>query len=69
MTSEWRPIETAPETVKAVLVWNGRDIWISGREKGHKSRDGMPTNGSDWFIGTHRFYPTHWMSLPEPPLT
>ena len=65
----WQPITTAPATIDAALVWNGHNIWISGRRAGRRSSDGMPTDGADWFIGVHRYYPTHWMPLPEPPLT
>jgi hypothetical protein len=63
----WQPIATAPKTVREVLVWNGSDIWISGRTEGRKGSDGMPTTGADWFIGVYRYYPTHWMPLPPPP--
>ena len=59
--SEWKPIETAPRTSKAILVWcpERKNIYIV-------------CWFDEWqhFCGTGRTLnetPTHWMPLPEPP--
>lgn len=67
--SEWTPIESAPKTRKAILVYcpdlkNAYEVfWLDV--------PGYPDEGY-WchFCGTHcelREIPSHWMPLPEPP--
>ena len=61
----WQPIETAPKTPKAILVWcpsircTFAVTWVrNGRDSGWE------------FFGSStrlREVPTHWMPLPEPP--
>lgn len=59
----WEPIETAPKNGRRVLLldhWGNYEIarWI-GEPHNHWSIDG--------FRSISR--PTHWMPLPEPPVT
>ena len=61
----WRPVTpfSPPWDGVPVLVWRAGDsVWISGRKR-------TPYAGMnhDWYLGSHRFPPTHWRPLPEPP--
>lgn len=64
--SEWQPIETAPEDGTWVFVyWKGMPVsfypltaFNSGDEYGWE-----PVLARDF----GEIFPTHWMSLPEPP--
>ena len=61
----WQPVTptSPPWNGVPVLVWHAQGgIWISGRKKAQYA--GM---GYDWYLGNHRFPPTHWRPLPEPP--
>ena len=61
----WQPVtDTSPPwDGTPVLVWReGDGIWISGRK--HSRYPGV---GYNWYLGSHRFPPTHWQPLPEPP--
>lgn len=62
----WQPVTptSPPWNGVPVLVWkDGDSVWISGRKR-------TPYAGMnhDWYLGSHRFPPTHWMSLPKPPV-
>ncbi len=70
---EWQPIETA-SSQKDVLVWDGENISIAHRSdlfgdwyavadgktiwEGHRDRGGLM-----------EVSPTHWMPLPDPPVS
>jgi hypothetical protein len=60
---EWQPIETAP-TDETVLIY-----WDQGVQAGYLNpEDGwyaVAGHGSKWLYQP----PTHWMPLPNPPLT
>lgn len=68
--TEWQPIDTVPDDVMTVLGYSPRG-----------SQEGTPCiaqityyegNGNTgWWepVDGNRFYPTHWMPLPNPPLT
>jgi hypothetical protein len=78
MSSEWKPIETAPEG-KPILVWvpginSGLDsaevviiLWSADDPSGRGYSiwtNGGPNGGSDMDF---EHSPTHWMPLPKPP--
>lgn len=61
-TSEWQPIETAPEDGTPILAWSDEGV----------SYVCWGLNGIWTFFQNHRgdkfhFRPTHWMPLPTPP--
>lgn len=72
--SEWRPIETAPG--EPVIVWNGRRVTVGERWEPSEVAPGLECQ-----IGWHDIVdpgysdpamepqPTHWMPLPEPPVS
>ena len=64
MTTEWKPIETAPKDDKQVPLWNPDNphgewpymgVWDAIRQAWTVHVDGQI------------IYPTHWMPLPDPP--
>ena len=63
MTSQWQPIETAPND--AVLTTDGEYCLAASRHDG-KWYSGW--NGGDWHFRVE-IIPTHWMPLPTPPET
>jgi Protein of unknown function (DUF551) len=72
----WQPIETAPRDGTEILMTNGVDVssgqWFS-EYGGTFDRDGAPNcderdaGWMDWSGGMQPD-PTHWMSLPTPPI-
>ena len=66
---EWQPIETAPKdgtliivhtyTGNTTIAWYYKETGLWPHDEPY-SEDGEPCN-----VG----YPTHWMPLPEPPVT
>lgn len=63
ISEAWQPIETAPTTGERILLAHGNSVW----------EDEWWIGGS-WLecheTGTHRGeVPTHWMPLPEPPIS
>lgn len=71
--TQWQPIETAPKDGTRVIVcWSTGEVTISSRIIGkfaHKSRDGMPLNGHEWFPSPAKAISRvfGWMPLPDPP--
>ena len=57
---EWRPIETSPKDGQRVLVFDPR----RGRVMGVEIRQ---ADGEWWRM--NKLGPTHWMPLPQPPVT
>lgn len=60
--SEWQPIETAPHTGIAILVWQP---WKSGRNCqtiAHYANGWVDRDCEELFVD-----PTHWMPLPDAP--
>jgi len=59
---EWKPIETAPKSLKSILLSGDRKIadgyWGAQCNKGK----------GDWVWPYVRTEPTHWMPLPKPPM-
>lgn len=76
--SEWRDIETAPRTGygRSIMVaWKGNGYMDIVRYDA-VNRRWYSTRGVKWrwlgwkcfsFYSNKKFYPTHWMPLPEPP--
>ena len=59
----WKPIETAPKDGHPLLLFSNRIAnFGTGIFIGYFEGD---CNG--WNDGQHRFSPSHWMPLPEPP--
>jgi hypothetical protein len=59
---EWQPIETAPKDGTPALFYE-RNTYDYEIHLGYYDK------GSWWnnLFEPYRFYPTHWMPLPEPP--
>jgi len=61
---EWQPINTAPlDTL--VLLYLGDEGFAIGES--WRTYDEQPYGLTWWVEERGRFYPTHWMPLPEPP--
>jgi len=70
----WQPIETAPKDGTAILVSNGRGVWVAKYKAVFQS--GYKPD-SPWFcLMLNKDYipgkfragaPTHWQPLPQPP--
>jgi hypothetical protein len=78
---EWQPIETAPH-MKTILLFAVTYIGDDGAIRNWKMSTGffhtgyavLRDNKSPWNwegrqLATYEIHPTHWMSLPEPPVT
>lgn len=73
MMTEWQPIETAPKDGTRVDLWVEVSLLGAGRET-----DCYWDRGA-WFIPANNYgdgcstydgqMPTHWMPIPEPPLS
>ncbi len=63
--SDWKLIETAPRDGQSILVINGAwrtvAVW-------HRVYDMWVTNGPVYSPYPNDEQPTHWMSLPAPPI-
>lgn len=73
-TGKWYPIDTAPKDESVLICEDGVIAvahWWSciskhdGRDIGHWTTDCV--SGFDWEFDLRR--PTHWMPLPDPPVT
>jgi hypothetical protein len=68
----WKPIETAPKTSKAILVWVPENkctfcvTWAALGSGGSRESGGWGIFGGGWRDMVQR--PSHWMPLPEPPI-
>jgi hypothetical protein len=68
---EWQPIETVPMNTYVLVFMNG-DMF-----KGKLEEEGIYKNWDFPFADAHgcgccagcKDYPTHWVPLPEPPVT
>jgi hypothetical protein len=60
---EWQPIETAPEGISDLLLWNGQRVFL-GWLSDDGWHDSTNVEHQDWPESPQ---PTHWMPLPEPP--
>jgi hypothetical protein len=76
MTQDWQPIDSAPKHGVILLygcehhrhIW-GRGYWFQG----------VPGDGEGWITSSFftspkddmrgTFTPTHWMALPDPPVS
>jgi hypothetical protein len=66
---EWQPIETAPTNGKQFICWNGEEMLILNKPKGH-ALGRWEKISKKWTGSFVRFdNPTHWMPLPPPPNT
>lgn len=73
--SEWRPIETAPKDDKSILAFiplptmslpeNYRVLCLLWDDGGYTTQPGWRTDTPHFM----RFEPTHWMPLPDPPVS
>ena len=63
---EWRLIETVPDMgITDVILWNGHRVFT-----GWKADDGWHDSGNqDHADDPEDPQPTHWMSLPDPPVS
>lgn len=64
--SEWQPINTAPKTRSAILVWceERRNTYIVTWMDGTFGPEGWHHFGDGGFVYE---CPTHWMRIPSPP--
>jgi hypothetical protein len=61
--SAWRPIETAPDSSKTVLLFGDGPAILACVYVG-----GWDELNQHWrLIGAGICFPTHWMPLPKPP--
>jgi hypothetical protein len=70
VTDEWQPIETAPKDGMPVLGYADGDmatvVWRMSATYGERAGTwALVTSGS--FAEDDRWWPTHWMPLPEAP--
>lgn len=65
MSNDWKPIETAPKDGSKILLFlmHGNGCVVAYWRKAHKTWD-IPMHMVE-ICGT----PTHWMPLPEEPIT
>ncbi len=65
----WQPIETAPKTSRAILVWcpERRNTYVVTWWSIDESRTSWVHFGGT--SGELYETPSHWMPLPEPPAT
>lgn len=69
----WQPIETAPK-MKNLLLWAATDVGENGEIKNWKMDTGYWSSGVEcWVWSGYQvrkvdIQPTHWMSLPDPPV-
>ena len=75
--SDWQPIETVPK-MKIVLLWAVTDLGPDGEVRNWKMATGCRCTGSEarewwewsgYILRDYDIPPTHWMPLPDPPLT
>ena len=74
----WQPIETAPKDGSRVLIWRG-DTYSAEAVAGYWDDDKYARNPRPYWTGHDHYWrgkrwcrehaPTHWMTLPEPPVT
>lgn len=66
MTSNWKPIETAPKNKDILLYAKGGHTDFIG--VGHGAVRNLPFYGKheSWFWA-YAIHPTHWQPLPDPP--
>lgn len=77
--SKWQPIETAPKTGDAVLLWKPDEravgeytvVGYYGQIPQHDGHwvivGGSPLGYFSTVANADQDYPTHWQPLPEPP--
>ena len=65
---KWQPIETAPRDGKTIFVAIAIGIKVGSTEN-YTTDPWCVWHGTDdeYVRWPHRFLPTHWMPLPEPP--
>lgn len=73
---EWQPIETAPKDGTQILIWISA-AWTRAQvrlvhwydEWGNWQEGADPDPLTDEYCGIGSAVPTHWMPLPNPPVT
>jgi hypothetical protein len=69
---EWQPIETAPKDGTELLGYQPARATIAAAIYVMRWED-RGISGPAWYEseseGQERFFPTHWMRLPPPPVT
>ncbi|MCL1915541.1 MAG: DUF551 domain-containing protein [Desulfovibrionaceae bacterium] len=58
----WQPIETAPKNADIIIYANSGEYWKVGQGERRSGGKGWRFKGESSIV-----FPTHWMSLPEPP--
>jgi hypothetical protein len=69
--SAWHPIETAPKDgsrIWAYFPFNGRSYAVYWDQNGYEEHPNWTLDGGESALLNYD-PPTHWMPLPEPPLT
>ena len=74
--SEWRSIESAPKDGSRVIVWNGAPFFVTWQHECQferfETRPGWSVfecEDSFYSWGFEPDEPTHWMPLPESPVS
>ena len=63
-SASWLPIETAPNSIKVILVTDGESVWTDQKLGGHSGE--LP--GAYYFNGHEKWEEvTHWMPIPSLP--
>jgi hypothetical protein len=66
--SEWRPIETARKDETEVLLWDG-GVYVGHWLDGTWVWVMAPRDAIDRQLHLDWCHPTHWMPLPDPPVS
>ena len=63
--SEWQPIETAPDSGCFIVITSKNDRGGHKVALAYRAKNGTIRNET----GSREYKPTHWMPLPDPPVS